>query len=280
VIIRLLRPASGICLRLCPLAVALAAWELVTRRVVDPFFPPPSTFMGSLHHLWFSGPASGLWLTADARANLLPSITRLLAGWIAASVFGIAFGIALGRCPRLSDYLSPMTRLARAIPPPTLAPVFLALFKIGTETQLFTIFFGAIWPIVNNTADGARTIDPVHLDLARVYRLSRWQQLRLIVLPSAAPKIAAGLRVSLPIAVILMVLSELTASTNGIGYRLLLLSQTTFDLPGLWAGIAVLGLLGLALNMGLLVLERRVLAWHLQSSSRRVTVAAQQPTHR
>ena len=120
------------------------------------------------------------------------------------------------------------------------------------------IAFGSVWPILLNTIEGTRTVDPVQIDTARAYRLPSHARLWRIVLPAAMPKIFAGVRVSLALAVILMVVSELVASTNGIGYRIQN-SQIMFLLTDMWCGIVLLALLGYTLNWLFLKVEDRAL---------------------
>lgn len=108
--------------------------------------------------------------------------------------------------------------------------------------------------------EGVRSIDPLYLDTATVYRIPRVRRLTRVILPAAAPKIFAGLRISLSIAVILMVISELIAATNGVGFRILQ-AQRQFKMVDLWAGLVVLGAMGAALNAVLALIERRVLRW-------------------
>ena len=87
-------------------------------------------------------------------------------------------GIALGRSPVVTSYLNPLLQFARALPVVTMAPVFIVLFKIGTQMEVATIAFGTVWPILLNTIDGAATVDPVQLETGRAFRLSavaaRW----------------------------------------------------------------------------------------------------------
>ncbi|MEV4253255.1 ABC transporter permease subunit [Spirillospora sp. NPDC049652] len=247
-------------LRLASLPAAAVLWETATRRAHDPFFPPPTEILARMHKDWFSGPASHLFLTGQATGNILPSLGRLLTGWALACALGVTVGLLAGRSPLVADHLAPLIHFFRAVPPPVLVPVFLVAFKIGTEMQLATIVFGVVWPVLLNSVEGARDIAPVKLETARAFRLSRRARIRRVLLPAAAPKIFAGLRLSLSTALILMVISELVGSVNGIGY-LQMLAQSTPDLPGVWACIVLLGLLGLTLNAAFLAVERRVLTW-------------------
>jgi ABC-type nitrate/sulfonate/bicarbonate transport system permease component len=115
-------------------------------------------------------------------------------------------------------------------------------------------------PVLLNTIDGARSIDQVQMETARAYRLPWHQRVTRLILPAAAPKIFAGLRLSLSLALVLMVIAELVGTANGIGYEMDN-AANTFDLPGLWSGIVLLGILGFALNAALLAVAHRVLAW-------------------
>ncbi len=246
------------------LAAAVAGWQLGTEAANSPYFLPPSAIMSAMYRQWFSGPAAHLWLTHDATANLLPSLGRMLGGWAIAGLAGIVIGVAIGRLPLLADLTEPLVHFARAVPPPAVVPVFLFLFNIGTPMEVATIVFGVIWPVLVNAIDGARHVHPGHLETARAFRVCARQRLFRIIVPSAAPKILAGLRLSLALAVVMMIVSEFVGSTDGIG-REMLQAQSLFDVQLMWAIIVFLGLLGIAANSLFALLERRVLGW--QSAS-------------
>lgn len=247
-------------------AGAVALWQLATAAAKDPFFPTPLTIGEKMVDLWLSGPPSDLFLTEAVGTDIVPSLTRLLTGWVAASVIGITLGLWFGRSDKTYQYFSPTLNFLRSIPPPALLPVFLVLFSIGTPMQLATIIFGIVWPILLNTIDGAHTLDETVVETTRSMRLSRSRFLATVVFPAALPKIFAGLRVSLSLALILMVISELKGSTDGIGYRMII-AQRTYDMPEMWAGIVLLGILGYVLNALLLTVQNRVIGWHTRSRS-------------
>ncbi|MFB9836640.1 ABC transporter permease [Actinoallomurus acaciae] len=256
---------TGLLLRWIVFAVAVALWQLATYVAVPEddkiFFPAPTTIAKRMYELWLTGPASHLFLTPAATGNILPSIGRMLAGWGIAVVFGVGLGVLLGRSRRLLDYVDPLIQFFRAIPSPALIPVFIVLFKLGLTMRLAVIVFGVLWPILLNSIDGARSVEPVQMDLSRVFALTRFERFRLIIMPSAAPKIFAGLRVSLSMSIILMVISEMVGGTNGIGYTLYT-AKDSFQLPDMWSAIVLLGILGYTLNALLLWVERRLLSWH------------------
>jgi len=245
-------------------AAVLVVWQFAVRAVssgrqMD--FPPPSAIAQRMAQLWFSGPADHLFLTPEATGNILPSVARLLTGWGLAAVAGVSVGLVLGRWPAALDVVDPVIQFSRAIPPPTLVPLFIVLFKLGTTMHVAVIAFGVVWPVLLNTIEGARSVDPVQLDTARSFHLTAAQRLGWVVLPATAPKIFAGLRISLSLAVILMVISEMVGSTNGIGFSLIS-AQQNFQVTDVWAAIVLLGILGYLLNTALLWTEHRVLAWH------------------
>lgn len=244
------------------LVAAIVVWELGTRAAASTFFPPPSQILSRMYHLWFSGPVTHLFLTSSATHNVLPSLGRMATGLVASIVVGIGFGLLLGRSERMFAYLDPAFQFARVIPPPTLVPVFIVLFDLGFQMQVASIVFSAIWPILLNTADGAHSVDQLQMATAKVFRLSAADRLFKIILPSTMPKIFAGLRLSLSLALILMVFSELMpGTTNGIGFEMTN-AQSESDLPTVWSAIVLLGILGYILNSILLVVERRALTWH------------------
>jgi ABC-type nitrate/sulfonate/bicarbonate transport system permease component len=259
------RVLSGFLLRWTVFAATVAAWQLVTAVAVPEdekvFFPPPSVIGRRMYELWLSGPAGHGFLTPAVTADIVPSVERMLAGWLLAAVLGVGLGLLLGRLPRVLDYVDLPIQFGRAIPPPALIPVFIVLLKLGPAMRVAVIVFGVVWPILLNSIDGARTVEPLRLDVARVFTLTPWQRLRGIIVPAAGPKIFAGLRISLSMSIILMVISEMVGGTDGIGYRLFT-AKDSFQLPDMWSVIVLLGLLGYTFNALLLALERHVLFWH------------------
>ncbi len=127
--------------------------------------------------------------------------------------------------------------------------------------KVFIIAFVCLWPVLLNTIDGVAGVDPTLRETARVYGIRARDRLLKLTLPSAAPQIFAGMRTSVSLALILMVISEMVASTNGIGY-FVLESQRQFDITDMWSGILLLGILGYVLNAIFTLVERRVLRWH------------------
>jgi len=261
---------NRIAVRWLVLAAGCAAWQAWATWHRSPFFPPPSAIAQQCHTLWFSTADGGFGLGDTVVNDVLPSLGRVLAGWALAGALGVSVGTALGRSRTGMQYVGPLLAFLRTLPSPALLPVFIVLFGLNASMGLALIAFGSIWPILLNTVDGVRAVDPVQTDTARSFRIPRVQWITLVVLPAALPKIFAGLRVSLGIAVILMVISEMVGVTNGIGYQLTY-AKSRYDVTTMWAWIVLLGLIGYGLNLILLAVERRALRWlpiHLVVSQR------------
>jgi ABC-type nitrate/sulfonate/bicarbonate transport system permease component len=249
--------AGAVALRLAVLAGFAVVWQLLTSAAGSIFFPTVTEIVRRFWDIVVGVQGAG----GPVLEQLAPSLLRLLGGWLLGVAAGVATGVAVGASARVRDYVEPLVHFARAIPPPALLPLFLVLFGLGDTMKVAMIAFGIVWPVLLNTIDGVRSVDALQLDTGRVYGATRADRLLRIVLPSAAPKIFAGLRISLSIAVILMVISEMVAATNGVGF-LLIQAQRTFRMLDMWAYILLLGILGYLLNSALLLVERRVLRWH------------------
>lgn len=229
--------------------VAFGLWS----AQADSFYFPPLTEIA--REFW------NTWVFAGFRNDLLPSLGRLLAGYGASVLLGVLAGLLLGMVRIARTAAEPVIEFLRALPAPALIPFALLLFGTGDSGKVFLIVLGTVWPILLNTIDGVRGVEQQQLDMAHSYRIPGYARLWRIVLPAAGPRIFAGMRTSLSIAIILMVVSEMVASRNGVGY-FVLQSQRSFAIPEMWSGIVVLGVLGFTLNWLFLRFEDRFLFWH------------------
>lgn len=234
-----------------PVLLVVAWWRL-SAESSSVYFPPLERIVERTGELWFF---------EQARADLVPSLRNLGAGYGLAVLVGVGAGLALGMAPRVASALSPLLEFARALPAVTLLPLALLLFGTGSRMAIAVIAFGAVWPVLLNTVDGVRSVEPVLHDVSRSFRLSRSRHVRHVVLPAASPQIFAGARTALSIAVVLVVVSELIGSSEGVG-NFVLTAQRTFALTDMWTGMLVLGAVGYALNVLFRVCEARVLSWH------------------
>ncbi|WP_155356265.1 ABC transporter permease [Acrocarpospora macrocephala] len=230
-----------------PVLLVLAWWAY--SAVADNFYvPDPLRVAQAFADTWF-----GQRLLDDA----LPSVGRLAAGYVVATVIGVGLGVPIGLSTRLRATAEPVLEFFRAIPPPVLVPLIMLLVGIDDTMKVLVIVSGCVWPILLNTVEGVRALDEVLADTCRMYGISRWH----LILRGASPQIMAGLRQSLSVGIILMVISEMFASSSGLGFTIVLF-QRGFQIAEMWSGILLLGLLGFALSTAFRWLERRILFWH------------------
>lgn len=241
--------------------VLVVVWWAASADSTDPFWPPLRTIVDTFPDVW----------TADRLGtDVVPSLLRLLAGYALAALVGVALGTVIGSYRAVRAVCEPVLEFLRAVPPPVLVPVIMLFAGIGDTMKIVVIASGCVWPVLLNTVEGVRAVDSVMLETARSYGVSGLARLRHLVLPSASPQIFAGLRQALSIGIILMVISEMFAANNGIGFTVVQF-QRSFAIPDMWTGILVLGLLGFLLSVVFQLVERRVLGWYhgLRATTRR-----------
>ena len=233
-------------------AVLLAVWWFASAGSTTFYAPPLRKILVTFREVWFSDRFSH---------DVLPSLARLGIGYVAATVLGVGLGVLLGSSRLLREITEPALEFFRAIPPPVAVPIFILFAGIGDQMKVLTIVFGSIWPILLNTVEGVRGVDEVLSDTARSYRLTGWARLRHLTLPSAGPQIATGMHQALSVSIILMVISEMIAASNGVGYSIVQF-QRTFAIPEMWSGIILLGLIGFVLSMIFQLIQARALRWY------------------
>lgn len=236
------------------LPVALfVAWWYVSTGSTSMVYPPLQDIVAAFSPTWLSG---------KLRSDALPSLLRLVAGYGFALAIGIGLGTVIGLRPRLRVFLEPTLEFFRAIPPPVLVPALLLILGIGTSMKIFVIALGSLWPVLLNTIEGVRSLEEVLRDTARTYRFRRRTILTTLILRGASPQIMAGARQGLSYAIILMVISEMFAANNGIGYMIIQF-QRSFAIVEMWTGIILLGVIGISLSIIFRLIERRVLFWYI-----------------
>jgi ABC-type nitrate/sulfonate/bicarbonate transport system permease component len=224
-------------------AALLLAWELGSAtKLLDPVSVPRVSVIAVA---WVDSLRNGQLLN-----HLLPSLWRIFAG------FGLAVG-TISLCYRL---LEPISEFIRPIPAAAYIPIAILFLGIGNEMKIFVVFLACLFPVLLNTYGGVRGIDPVLVDTGRSFGVSRLKALWQIVFPAALPSILTGMRISLGIALIVAVVSEMIAGNSGIGYFILDM-QRIFRVPDMFAGIFTLGLLGFLINFAFLKIEQHFLRW-------------------
>jgi ABC-type nitrate/sulfonate/bicarbonate transport system permease component len=232
-------------------------WFLISAGSTSFYFPSLANIMERLGTEWFF---SGI---ID---NLVPSLIRILLGFTLAVVAGVLGGTLLGLLPNFEYAIRPLLEFLRATPGVALLPIVVIFLGIGEGMKIFMIALAAMWPILLNTIDGIRSVEPVLLSAAKSYRIPLRDRIRYIYMPHSAPQIFSGARLSVAIAAVVLVVTEMIGSPGGLGY-FILDSQRSFDILNMWTGIVMLGLLGYMLNLGFRFVEDRVLAWHNEKNA-------------
>jgi ABC-type nitrate/sulfonate/bicarbonate transport system permease component len=233
-------------------AALLLLWEFYSRTAgLETYLPPPSAALKAL----FEPP-----MARALFGHLLETLGRFVGGYFLAAALAVGLGVVLGYSRVAYSFAEVIIELLRPMPSVAIIPVAILCLGIGDAMMIAVTVYAAAWPILLNTIDGVRNIDRTLLDTGRTFGLGRWRILREVALPAAAPYIATGLRVSLPIALILVTTSEMVAGADGLGY-FILDEERSMRPANMYAGIAIVALLGYALNRLFLVLEGRALAW-------------------
>lgn len=247
-----------------PIVVMVVVWHFITTGLGSIFFPTPATIWDVLRDDYLSGPATRLFLGDVVFDHLVPSLWRFALGWGFAVVSGVLWGLLFGLRPGWRAWVEPLLEFGRAIPPPLVLGIVFVTFGAGDLPKAALIAFGAVWPVLFNTIDGVISVSEVRIAAGRTFGWGRRERITRIIIPDAGSSIFAGVRVSLGIGLILMVLTEFVGAANGLGYTIVR-AQRGFDFAAMWAGLVVLAVLGLVLNALIVLLEAKLLGWRATS---------------
>lgn len=188
------------------------------------------------------------------------TLWRMAAGFAIGSAAGVLLGLGMASFPLVDAALRPLVELLRPIPMPAIVPPLILLLGIDHAMKVFAVAFACFFPVLVNTVGGVRAVDPTALDVARTFQVGRLRALRTVVLPASLPFILAGMRTSLALALIVSVVAEMIAGSEGIGYYIMTMQYAMR--PGdMYAAIFLLAALGYSLNLILLGIEHRLLHW-------------------
>ncbi|MCW2136193.1 ABC transporter permease [Actinoplanes cyaneus] len=225
-------------------ALLLLVWEVAGRTGDTGLFPPVSDAIAELASI-------------DPWTDVLPSAGRALAGFAIGVTLGALLGVTIGWLRGLEPWVRPALEFLRAVPPPAVLPVAVLALGATSGMRITVIAAAAMWPVLIAGVDATRAVEPGYLDVARISHARPVS----VILPAVLPALIAGARIALGIALIMMVISEMTAATSGLGY-LILQAQRTYAIAQMYAGIIVLGLLGWLVTAVFSLVERHVLSWY------------------
>jgi sulfonate transport system permease protein len=246
-------PRGGIAF-LFPVSL-LALWSVCARMGwLPPQILPSPTEVGLA--LW------DLARTGELASNTAISLLRVTEGFAAGSLLGLLLGIAMGLSRTAEDYLKPLFTAFAQVPTLGWIPFLMLLVGIGEPLKILVIAKAAFVPVALNTLAGIRAVSPIYAEVGALFRFSRWQLLRKVVLPAAVPPIFTGLRYGLTHAWNALVAVELLASAEGLGF-LLVWGRQMFWLDTMMGAMIVIGLVGFALDRIMAGAEHWLQRWRL-----------------
>ncbi|HXP93693.1 MAG TPA: ABC transporter permease [Candidatus Binatia bacterium] len=193
-------------------------------------------------------------------APLLQTLELLFAGYLTGCGLALLCGILMGSFRPVYNLFEPLTELLRPIPKPALLPALILFLGLGSTMKVTVVALAAFFPVLINTIQGTRSVDVTMIDTARTFGYGKAQILWRIVLPAAAPYYLAGMRVSLAIGLVVIVMAEMLTSNGGVGATLIDM-QHEFKVRQTYGWLAVLALTGFSLNALFTWIERRLTFW-------------------
>ncbi|SFL46100.1 ABC transporter permease [Rugamonas rubra] len=210
-------------------------------------------------------PAAGSWLLWAVSGELITdsigSLYRVVLGFVIGAGLALPLGLAMGAQPRVYAWLNPLVQLLRPIPPIAYIPLSILWFGLGNPPAVFLIALGAFFPVLMNTIAGVRQVDGIYLRAARNLGASGSTMFLRVILPAAVPYILSGVRIGIGTAFIVVIVSEMIAVNNGLGFRILE-AREYFWSDKIIAGMISIGLIGLAIDVAMNKLNNHLLRWH------------------
>jgi len=235
-------------------AVLLLLWQGASGRLIDSFFISNPVEVGKRLFGWIADGSLFVHVWATVYATMM--------GFVIGSIIGVVLGIWLGVSPFTSRLLNPYMSALNALPKVALAPLFVLWFGLGIESKIALAAVLVLFLVFLNTYAGVREVDQDFIDGARLMRATRAQLITKVVIPSAMSWMFAGLKISVPYALIGAVLGEMIAANRGLGY-LVQFSGSQFDSAGVFAVLIVIALLAVALNFLVEIVQHRMQQWRV-----------------
>ncbi len=193
--------------------------------------------------------------------DLWASFYRVVIGFLIGTILALPFGLWMGASTRVYNWFNPMFQVLRPIPPIAYIPLSILWFGLGNPPAIFLISLGAFFPVLMNTVAGVRQVDAIYLRAAQNLGASSGTIFRRVILPASMPYILVGARIAMGTAFIVVIVAEMIAVNNGLGFRILE-AREYFWTDKVIAGMFTIGLLGLAIDLTMDTLNSRLLRWH------------------
>lgn len=240
-------------------AAGLVVWELAVQAGLASalMFPPPSMILRTIVKLTISGALP---------ASLASSLTRLVLGVLLGGGLGLALGMVMGWSPRLRAVLDPFVAAAHPIPKIAILPLIMIFLGIGETSKIFVSALAAFFPMLINTVDGVRQINPIYFEVAQNLGASRRKVFTRVVLPASLPAMLTGLLLAVNVTMLLTIAIEMVSASQGLGWMIWQAWQT-MKVEEVYASLVVIVLIGIASSSALQVLSAWLLPWRVERRS-------------
>jgi NitT/TauT family transport system permease protein len=233
------------------LAAGIALWEIAGRSTSAAFMVP---FSETIVRLW------QLIATGEFLRQLLDSAKLFSTGFVLALIVGAPLGVLLARVRLLRIGIEPYIMTLYATPMVALIPFILSMMGFGFAPKVLVVFLFAVFPVLYNTVEGARSIKPEMIEVAKSFRSNEWSLWREVLLPYTLPFMMTGVRQAIGRALVGMIAAEFFLSSTGLGQLIMGASQN-FDTGGVFASILIIGLIGVGLMRLGLKIEQHFARW-------------------
>lgn len=239
--------------RVIVIGILIAIWQaLPSAGIIDArSLPPFSEVIKGLVQLIVSG---------ELADDLQASLQRSVSGFVLATTVAIPLGFLMGWFKRFERIADPLIQICRNTATLALYPVFILVFGLGELSKIGIIFWGSIWPILINTIEGVRSVEPILIKAAKSMSTPNLTLFRKVIFPAAVPSIITGLRISATRAVVILVAAEMLGAQAGLGF-LIFDARNKYEVPTMYAGILILIMLGMTVNYLIVGLEKQVTRW-------------------
>ncbi|HEY0064614.1 MAG TPA: ABC transporter permease [Telluria sp.] len=250
-------------------AIAIAVWQAacVWGKIDPQMLPSPLAVAQKwlAYLLPLQAHTEGSWLawalSGEMILDSLTSMYRVVLGFLIGAGLALPLGLAMGASERVYNWFNLSMQLLRPIPPIAYIPLAMLWFGLGNPPALFLISLGAFFPVLINTIAGVRQVDGIYLRAARNLGAGGMTMFRRVILPAAVPYILSGVRIGIGTAFIVVIVAEMLAVNNGLGFRMLE-AKEYFWTDKIMAGMITIGMLGLAIDTGVSRLNNYLLRWH------------------
>lgn len=250
------------------LAIALWQWVAVAGLVNPQVLPAPMAvwrkwveYLLPLQPLAEEGGWLAWALSGELVVDTAASLYRVVVGFAIGAGLALPLGLGMGASSSVYAWFNPLVQILRPIPPIAYIPLAILWFGLGDPPAVFLIALGAFFPVLMNTIAGVRQVDGIYLRAARSLGAGPATVFSRVILPAAVPYILSGVRIGIGTAFIVVIVSEMIAVNSGLGYRILE-AREYFWSDKIIAGMVSIGMLGLAIDIGMNRLNNHLLRWH------------------